>query len=76
MAIQAPITPACAGERGRLRKPHPGPVTLDIRAMRQTEAPSWEMRQDQDERAALHALRARIASQFAADAALLEGAGA
>ena len=40
MAIQAPITPARAGERGCLRKPQPGPVTLAICAMRQTEAAS------------------------------------
>ena len=73
MAIQAPITPARAGERGRLRKPQPGPVTLAIRAMRQSEAAAWQAREDQDERAALHALRARIAAQFATDAALLEG---
>jgi len=76
MAIQAPITPARAGERGRLRKPQPGPVTQAIRTLRQTEAASWQTRQDQKERRALAALRARIAAQFAADAALLEGAGA
>jgi len=76
MAIQAPITPARAGERGRLRKPQPGPVTLAIRAMRQTEAASWQVRQDQEERRALAALRGRIAAQFAAAAALLEGVSA
>jgi len=76
MAIQAPITPARAGERHRLRKPQPGPVMLAIRAMRGTEAASWQTRQDQEERRALGALRARIAAQFAADAALLEGVGA
>ena len=72
MAIQAPTTPARAGERGRLRKPQPGPVTLAIRAMRQTDAASWQTRQNQEERRALAALRARIAAQFAADAVLLE----
>jgi len=76
MAIQTLITPAPAGERHRLRKPQPGPVTLAIRAMRQTEAASWQARQDQEERRALAALRARIAAQFAADAALLERVGA
>ena len=76
MAIQAPITPARAGERGRLHEPQHGPVTLAIRAMRQTEAAAWQARQDQEERRALAALRARIAAQFAADAAMLEGAGA
>lgn len=78
MAIQAPITPARAGERGRLREPQSGPVTLAIRAMRSNEAPSWEMRQRQidEERQALNALRVRIATQFAADTALLEGVSA
>ena len=76
MAIQAPTTPARAGERGRLRKPQPGPVTIAIRAMRQTKAASWQTRKDQEEHRALAALRARIAAQFAADAALLEGVGA
>jgi hypothetical protein len=77
MAIQLHTTPARAGERGRLpNRPQSGPVTLAIRAMRQTGAASWQARQDQDERAALHALRTRIAAQFAADAALLEGIGA
>ena len=70
------ITPAHAGERHRLPKPQPGPVTLAIRAMRQTEASFWQTRPDHEERRALAALRARIAGQFAADAALLEGAGA
>ena len=79
MAIQAPTTPARAGERGRLRKPQPGPVTLAVRAMRPNEIPTWEVRQaqiDAEERAALRALRARINAQFAAVAALLEGVGA
>jgi len=76
MAIQPPITPARAGERCRLRKPQSGPVTLAIRAMRQTEAASWQVRQDHEERSALAALRTRIAAQFAADAALLKGFGA
>lgn len=67
-----PIRPPFAN---RLRKPQPGPVTLAIRAMRQMEAASWQMRQDQEERRALAGLRARIAAQFAADAALLEGVG-
>lgn len=73
MAIQAPITQARAGERSQLpNRLQSGPVTLAIRAMRQTEVASWQSRQDQEERRALAALRARIAAQFAADAALLE----
>jgi len=44
--------------------------------MRQTKAASWQTRKDQEEHRALAALRARIAAQFAADAALLEGVGA
>lgn len=69
MAIQAPITPAHAGERGRLRKPQPGPVTLAIRTLRRNEAPSWEMgqRQINEEREALRALRKRIQDQIDAD---------
>jgi len=70
MAIQAPITPARAGERGRLRKPQLGPVTLAIRALRRNEAPSWEIRQTQinaEERAALAGLRQRIKAQIRSD---------
>lgn len=78
MAVQASITPACAGERGRLRKPHPGPVTLAIRAGRHCVNPSSDVLavQHQEERRALNALRGRIAAQFAADAAMLERVGA
>lgn len=42
----------------------PGPVTRAIRALRPNEAPTWEMRQreiDAEERAALRALRKRVA---------------
>ncbi|WP_146056509.1 hypothetical protein [Methylobacterium sp. V23] len=78
MAVYAPITPALAGERGRLRKPHLGPVTLAIRAVRYRANPASDMlsAQHQEERRDLQALRVRIAGQFAADAALLERGGA
>jgi hypothetical protein len=77
MAIQAPTTPACAGERGCLSKPHLGPVTLAIRAVRHRANPASDMlaAQHQEERRALTALRSRIAAQFVADADLLERAG-
>lgn len=78
MAIRASTTPALAGERNRLRKQDLGPVTLAIRAVRYhaNHASDVLTAQHQEERHALHALRVRIAAQFAFDAALLERPGA
>ena len=60
----------------RPHRPRAGPVTLAIRAMRETEAAAWQAHQNNEERRALAALCTRIAAQFAADAAVLEGVGA
>ena len=53
----------------------PGPVTIAIRAVRHRADSTSDLlaAQHQEERRALHALRVRIAAQFAADNALLEG---
>lgn len=70
MAIRNPTASARAGERSRLRKSQPGPVTLAIRGLRTNEAPSWDVRQAQinaEERAALRDLRRRIKGQIEAD---------
>lgn len=78
MAVKAPITPVCAGERDWLSKPHFGPVTVAIRAVRHRANPASDVlaAQHREERRALEALRLRITANFAADADLLERASA
>lgn len=56
----------------------PGPVTLAIRVLRPNEAPSWEIRQAEiaaEERAALRALRRRVAQAVADGIDFLDATG-